>query len=59
MNFFEVTIKATVTKTYTVQADDSDSAMQIAFEGFSVLADDAEEHYTQEVLDIIQLKGDQ
>lgn len=57
MNFYEVTIKATVTKSYTVQADDSDSAVQIAVDGFSVLADDAEEYYTQEVLDIIELKG--
>ena len=56
MKFFDVTIKATVIKTYTVQADDSDSAVQIAVDGFSVLLDDAEEHYEQEVLDIIELK---
>ena len=57
MKFFDVTIKATVTKTYTVQADDSDSAVQIAVDGFSVLSDDADEHYTQDVLDVEQLKG--
>ena len=56
MKFFEVTIKATVIKTYTVQADDSDAAVEIAVADFSVLADDAEEHYEQEVLDIIELK---
>jgi hypothetical protein len=57
MNFFDVTIKATVTKTYTVQADDSDSAVEIAVAGFSVLADDAEEHYEQDVVSTTQLKG--
>ena len=57
MKFFDVTIKATVIKTYTVQADDSGSAVQIAVDGFSVLSDDADEHYTQDVLDIEQLKG--
>ena len=56
MKFFDVTIKATVIKTYTVQADDSDAAVEIAVADFSVLADDAEEHYEQEVLDIIELK---
>lgn len=57
MNFFDVTIKATVTKTYTVQADNSDSAVEIAVAGFSVLADDAEEHYEQDVVSTTQLKG--
>jgi hypothetical protein len=56
MKFFDVTIKATVTKTYTVQADDSDAAVEIAAADFSVLADGAEEHYEEEVLDIIELK---
>lgn len=59
MNFFDVTIKATVTKTYTVQADDLDSAVDIAVDGFSVLADDAEERYEQELVSAIQLKGKQ
>ena len=59
MKFFDITIRAMVTKTYRVNADDSDSAIEIATESFSVLADDADEHYTQEVLDIIELKGNQ
>jgi hypothetical protein len=59
MNFFDVTIKATVIKTYTVQADDSDEAVEIAVAEFSVLADDADEHYEQEVLDIIELEKEQ
>jgi hypothetical protein len=53
---FEVTIQAHVTKTYAVEADDADQAYEAAHEAFSVLTDDAEEHYTQETLDIIQLK---
>jgi hypothetical protein len=56
VNFFDVTIKATVTKTYTVQADNADAATQIAVDGFSVLADDAEEDYEQYVVSTTQLK---
>lgn len=55
---FEVTIRVQITKTYTVDADDADQAYEAAHEMFSVLADEADEHYTQETLDIIELKGD-
>ena len=57
MTDFEITIRATVTKTYTVQASDSDDAVQTAVEMFSVLNDGTDEHYQQEVLDITELKG--
>ena len=55
MNVYEVTIKATIIKTYKVKGADSDDAVTNAIENFSVLVDDADEHYEQEVLDIIQL----
>ena len=53
---FEVTIRVQITKTYTVDADDADQAIETANDVFSVLADEADEDYTQETLDIIQLK---
>jgi hypothetical protein len=56
---FEVTIQARVIKTYTVEADDSEGAYNLAHEQFTTLCDDTPEHYEQETLDIIELKGDQ
>lgn len=55
MNEYEVTIRATIIKTYKVKGADSDDAITNAVENFTVLVDDADEHYEQEVLDIIQL----
>jgi hypothetical protein len=55
---FEVTIRVQITKTYTVDADDADQAIETANDVFSVLDDEAEDDYTQETLYIIELKGD-
>jgi hypothetical protein len=55
MKNFEVTIKAVITKTYNVQADDVDTAYELAHEKFSVLSDDTPEHYEQETVDIKEI----
>jgi hypothetical protein len=52
MNTYEITIRATITKTYTVEAKNSDEAIELANELFSVLEDGAPENYEQETLDI-------
>jgi hypothetical protein len=48
MKTYAVTITATVTKTYTVEAENEDAAYVLAHERFSVLNDDAPEYYDQE-----------
>ena len=55
MKNFEVTIKAVITKTYNVQADDRDTAYELAHEKFSVLNDDTPEHYEQETINIKEI----
>lgn len=52
MKTFEVTIRATVTKTYTVQAKDKHDAYNEAHEVFTVSPDDANEYYDEETIDI-------
>ena len=47
MKEFDVTIKATVTKTYRVRAENEGTATELAHENFSVLNDDIDEIYTQ------------
>lgn len=49
---YEVTIEARVTKSYIVEADDIDAAIQQAHETFSVLEDGTPENYEQEMLGI-------
>lgn len=49
---YEVTIEARISKTYTVEADNQDAAYQLAHESFSVLPDEAKEHYEQETTNI-------
>jgi hypothetical protein len=56
MKNYDVTIKATITKTYSVQADDVDTAYELAHEKFSVLNDDTPEHYEQETVNIKEEK---
>ncbi len=55
MKNFEVTIKAVITKTYNVQADDQDTAYELAHEKFSALSDDTPEHYEQETINIKEI----
>ena len=49
MKTYAVTITATVTKTYTVEAASKDEALSLAHESFSVLPDDAPERYEQDI----------
>ena len=57
MNKYEVTIRATITKTYVIEADDSDEAANVAYEIFDIHNEpDVPEHYTQEIIDSVQIK---
>jgi hypothetical protein len=49
---YEVTIEARVTKTYIVEADDENDAIQNAHEVFSILTDDAPEKYEEHFVGI-------
>jgi hypothetical protein len=54
MKKFEVTIRATVTKTYLVDSDNIESAIEDAHDYFSVIPDNAPEKYEQETIDAIE-----
>jgi hypothetical protein len=56
MKTYEVTIRATVTKTLKVEAKDADTANIIAREEFSVLNTGDDEDYDEETLDIQEVK---
>lgn len=57
MKTYQVTIRATVTKTYEVEADNADAACEEANSIFSVLNEDGiDENYQQEVIDIEEKK---
>ena len=48
MKTYAVTITATITKTYTVEAENKQTADILAHEQFSVLSADEPENYDQE-----------
>lgn len=52
MKTFDVTIRAVVTKTYRVSAEDAIKASEEAHQIFSVLNDDTDETYEQDTLDV-------
>ena len=55
MKKYEVTIEAVVRKTYTVEAEDAESAQEQANEIFSVLNEsDVDEYYSQQVLEVCE-----
>jgi hypothetical protein len=54
---YEVTIEARVTKTYIVEADDENDAIQNAHEVFSILTDDAPEKYEEHFVGIREAKS--
>jgi hypothetical protein len=56
MKQYQVTIRATVTKTYTVEAENADKAIETGHEIFSVLEDGADEDYDQDVLSVEEMK---
>lgn len=50
---YEVTIRATITKTYTVEAEDEDEASEIANEEFDVRTqENIDERYEQDTIEI-------
>jgi hypothetical protein len=56
MKTFNVTIRATVTKTYPIAAVSREEAEATAHDAFSVLnEDDMDERYGQETLDISEV----
>ena len=55
MEKFTVTIKATVTKKYIVDAETEEDAINDANECFSVLCDDVEEYYDQDTIAVNEL----
>lgn len=57
MKTYAVTIKATIYKTYTVEAADEGEAYDLAHESFSVLHDGAPERYEEETVDVKELEG--
>ena len=52
MKTYEVEIEATIRKTYTVEAESEEEAVDTAHSIFSVLNDDTPEEYTQELLSV-------
>ena len=58
MKIFDVVIRATVTKTVRVEAENEEDAYVFANESFSVLNDGSEEDYTQEAIDIQEVNND-
>lgn len=51
---YEVTIEAKITKTYTVEADDTEEAVHIAHSKFNVNDDGTPEVYEQDLLEICE-----
>jgi hypothetical protein len=56
MRTYRVTIRATVTKTLTVKAENEDDAYVAAHEDFSVLCDGEDERYDEETLEVKEVK---
>jgi len=52
MNTYRVTVRAVITKTYTVYAGSEDEASVAASEIFTVECDGTDEDYDQQILDI-------
>lgn len=58
MPLFKVTIRATITKTYEVKANNRDEAIEFAHEEFSVLPDEAREKYSQHFVAIAEVEAE-
>lgn len=52
MKIYNVTIRATITKTLRIEAEDEDGAVEQAYEDFTVACDGGDERYSQDVLDV-------
>jgi hypothetical protein len=53
---YNVTIRATITKTHKVEADSEEDAVNLAHEIFSVLNDDIDENYDQQMHSVEEVK---
>ena len=58
MKIFDVVVRATVTKTVRVEAENEEDAYVFANESCSVLNDGSDEDYTQEAIDIQEAEDD-
>ncbi len=58
MQTFEITIRATVTKTITVRASNETNATKLAHELFTMACDGHYENYNQETLDVEKITND-
>jgi hypothetical protein len=56
MKYYEVTIKATIVKTYTIEAESEAKALATANDVFSVENDEAPEHYEQDTVDVTEVQ---
>jgi hypothetical protein len=56
MKTYEVTIKATIIKTYTIEAENEAEALATGNDIFSVEPDEAPEHYEQEFVDVSEVQ---
>ena len=59
MKQYNVTIRAIITKTLRVEAENEDEATQQAHDRFSVLNDDTDESYEQDCIDIEQAEQEE
>lgn len=57
MKTYEVTIKAIIIKTYTIEAESEAEATEIGNEVFSVETDEAPEQYEQDIIDVSEVEG--
>ena len=56
MRQFDVTIKGSVTKTYRIEAENEQDAIEQAHEGFSMLAEEGiEEDYNEETMEVVEI----
>ena len=56
MKTYAITVRATVTKTYEIEAESRDEAVETAHEIFSTSSDGVDEDYQQETLDVEEVK---
>jgi len=55
MKIYNVTIRATITKTLRIEAENEDDAVERAYEDFTVVCDGVEERYSQDVVDVADI----
>ena len=57
MSTYGVVIRATITKTEIVEADNEDDAVEAAHEKFNILCDGSDESFDQDYLSIEKMEG--